>query len=245
MNALWDDTPFAESGTFAGRHLHLGVSGSVACYKAVELLRAWRRLDMEVSATLTAGAQEFVRPLLFASLGASPVYGGMFEPGQDVFAHLEPGRSADAMIVAPASAGLLSRLATGAASDMLSAQALAFAGPLLVAPAMNPRMWAHAATQENVARLRARGVTVVGPDTGAAACGDQGQGRLAGLSAIFLAALRALAPQDMAALRVLVTLGPTREPWDGVRYWSNPSSGRMGAALAACAWLRGATVTCL
>ena len=243
MSALWANVPFTESDKFSGRRLHLGVSGSVACYKAVEALRAWRRLGMTVSATLTAGARQFVTPLLFASLGAAPVYGDMFEAGQDVFAHLEPGQNADAMIIAPATADVLSRLAAGAASDMLSAQALAFAGPLLVAPAMNPRMWAHAATRENVERLRARGVGVVGPDTGAAACGDQGQGRLAELPSIFFAALRALAPQDMAGLRVLVTLGPTREPWDGVRYWSNPSSGRMGAALATCAWLRGAGVT--
>lgn len=93
MNALWDATPFTASGKFSARRLHLGVSGSVACYKAVELLRAWKRLDMEVSATLTAGARQFLTPLLFASLGADPVYGDMFEPGQEVFAHLEPGRT--------------------------------------------------------------------------------------------------------------------------------------------------------
>ncbi|MDE7240713.1 bifunctional phosphopantothenoylcysteine decarboxylase/phosphopantothenate--cysteine ligase CoaBC [Desulfovibrio sp.] len=245
MNALWADTPFTDSGKFPGRRLHLGVSGSVACYKAAELLRAWRRLEMEVTATLTAGAREFVTPLLFASLGAAHVYGDMFAPGGDVFAHLAPGQGAEAMIVAPATADVLSRLAAGAASDMLSAQALAYAGPLVVAPAMNPRMWAHPATQENVERLRARGVVLVGPDSGEAACGEQGRGRLAEPDAIFFAALRALAPQDMAGLRVMVTLGPTREPWDGVRYWSNPSSGRMGAALAACAWLRGAEVTAI
>ena len=245
MSALWTDTPFTDSGKFTGRRLHLGVSGSVACYKAVELLRAWRRLEMEVTVTLTAGAREFVTPLLFASLGAAHVYGAMFAPGEDVFAHLAPGQNAEAMIVAPATADVLSRLAAGAASDMLSAQALAFAGPLVVAPAMNPRMWAHPATQENVERLAARGVILVGPETGAAACGDQGRGRLAGPDAIFFAALRALAPQDMAGLHVMVTLGPTREPWDGVRYWSNPSSGRMGAALATCAWLRGAAVTAI
>lgn len=245
MSALWADTPFTDSGKFSGRRLHLGVSGSVACYKAVELLRAWRRLEMEVTATLTAGAREFVTPLLFASLGARHVYGDMFAPGEDVFAHLAPGQEAEAMIVAPATADVLSRLAAGAASDMLSAQALAFAGPLVLAPAMNPRMWAHPATQENAALLSARGVVMVGPDTGEAACGDQGRGRLAELDAIFFAALRALAPQDMAGLSVMVTLGPTREPWDGVRYWSNPSSGRMGAALATCAWLRGAEVTAI
>lgn len=245
MNTLREDTPFAQSGKFVGRRLHLGVSGSVACYKVLELLRAWRGLEMPVSATLTKGAREFVTPLLFASLGAEPVYGEMFAPGEDVFAHLAPGQNAEAMLIAPASAGMISRLATGAASDMLSAQALAFAGPLVLAPAMNPRMWAHAATQENVERLRARGVRLVGPDAGEAACGDQGAGRLAELPEIFFAALRALAPQDMAGLRVMATLGPTREAWDGVRYWSNPSSGRMGAALVACAWLRGAEVTAI
>lgn len=245
MNTFWEETPFTESSKFAGRRIHLGVSGSIACYKAVELLRAWRRLDLQVSATLTKGAREFVTPLLFSSLGATPVYGDMFAAGEDMFAHLEPGQNADVMVMAPASADLLSRLAAGAASDMLSAQALAFAGPLVAAPAMNPRMWTHAATQENVKRLSARGVHLVRPEEGTAACGDQGTGRLAELSEIFFATLRALSPQDMAGLQVMVTLGPTREAWDGVRYWSNPSSGRMGAALAVCAWLRGAEVTAI
>lgn len=242
---LWDDVPFAHSGKFAGRRVHLGVSGSIACYKAVELLRAWLRLEIMVSATLTGGARRFVSPLLFSSLGAEPVYGELFEREQDVFAHLEPGQNADVMAVIPASADVLARLARGAASDMLSAQALAFAGPLVLAPAMNPRMWANAATRANVETLRARGAGIVKPDTGGTACGDEGRGRLAALPELFLAVLRALAPQDMDGLRVLVTLGPTREFWDGVRYWSNPSSGRMGAALAVCAWLRGASVTAL
>lgn len=107
---------------------------------------------------------------------------------------------------------------------------------------MNPRMWAHAATQDNVATLRRRGVRILAPGNGSTACGDQGQGRLVSSDELLLACLQALAPQDMAGLRVMVTLGPTREPWDGVRFWSNPSSGRMGAALATAAWLRGATV---
>jgi phosphopantothenoylcysteine decarboxylase/phosphopantothenate--cysteine ligase len=234
---------FGQSARFGGRRLHLGVCGSVACYKAAELLRAWRKLDIHVSATLTGAAQHFVKPLLFESLGAVPVYEGMFAPGSDVFAHLEPGSRAEAFVVAPASADALSRLARGAASDMLSAQALAFDGPLVLAPAMNPRMWASKATGANVAVLRERGAVLVGPDSGEAACGETGQGRLAPLPEIFLAALRALAPQDMAGLQVLVTMGPTREPWDGMRYWSNPSSGLMGAGLAVSAWLRGARVT--
>ncbi len=237
------DCLFSRSGKFAGKRLHLGVSGSVACYRALDVLRALRALDMHVSATLTGGARQFVTPLLFEALGAMPVYGDMFAPGEEAFAHLEPGQHAQAMLVAPASADTLSRLAQGAASDMLSAQALAFDGPLLLAPAMNPRMWQHPATQANVATLRERGARIILPACGRAACGDAGEGRLAPPEELFWQALRALAPQDMAGKRVMVTLGPTREPWDGVRYWSNPSSGRMGGALAVAAWLRGATVT--
>lgn len=234
--------PFDHSTRFAGKRLHLGVCGSVACYRATDMLRAWLAMGIHVSVTLTDGARRFVAPLLFESLGALPVYGGMFEQGQDIFAHLEPGQRAQAMIVAPASADALARLARGAASEMLAAQALAFDGPLVLAPAMNPRMWSHPATQANVELLERRGAFFVGPDCGGTACGDQGRGRLAALPEIFLAALRALAPQDMAGLKVMVTLGPTREAWDGVRFWSNPSSGLMGAALAVCAWLRGADV---
>ena len=236
-------SPFALSTRFRGRKVHLGVCGSVACYRAPDLLRQWKTMDIHVSATLTAGARRFVAPLLFESLGAMPVYGDMFAAGQDVFAHLEPGQTADCMVVAPASADALSRLAHGSTADMLAAQALAFDGPLVLAPAMNPRMWAHAATQANVATLVGRGARVVTPASGTTACGDSGTGRLAPLADIFHAVLACLAPQDMAGRKVMVTLGPTREQWDGVRYWSTPSRGRMGAALATCASLRGAAVT--
>lgn len=237
------DCLFSRSGKFAGKRLHLGISGSVACYRALDVLRGLRALNIHVSATLTQGARQFVTPLLFEALGAMPVYGEMFAPGEDPFAHLEPGQHAQALLVAPAAADTLARLAGGAASDMLSAQALAFDGPLLLAPAMNPRMWHHPATRANVATLRERGARIILPACGRAACGDEGEGRLAPVEEIFWQALRALAPQDMAGRKVMVTLGPTREAWDGVRYWSNPSSGRMGGALAVAAWLRGATVT--
>lgn len=228
-----------------GRRLHLGVCGSVAAYRACDLLREWKRLGLHVSVTLTKAACQFVSPLLFESLGALPVYGGMFSPGQDCFAHLEPGQNVRAMLVAPATATTLARLANGLADDMLSAQALAFSGQLVLAPAMNPAMWANPATIANLATLRSRGAMIVGPGNGGTACGDTGQGRLADVQAIVLAGLKALCEQDMAGLKVMVTLGPTREPWDGVRYWSNPSSGRMGAALALVAWLRGADVTAI
>ena len=239
-------SPAAQNTFFAGRHLHLGICGSVACYKMADVTRALLKMGLHVSATLTEGARRFVTPGLFEALGAMPVYVDhrprqeMF--GEEVFAHLEPGQRAGAMLVAPATADALARLAAGRACDMLSAQALAFDGPLLVAPAMNPRMWVNAATRENVATLRRRGVRLLPPERGVAACGDEGRGRLAPSGEILLACLRALTAQDMTQLRVMVTLGPTREPWDGVRFWSNPSSGRMGAALAAAAWLRGAQV---
>lgn len=239
-------TPLDGSTRFAGRRLHLGVCGSIAAYRAADLLRQWQRLGIHVSLCLSRGARQFVTPLLFEALGAAPVHYDLPQDDnravQGPFAHLEPGQTAHAMLVAPASADALARLAQGRADDMLAAQALAFDGPLVLAPAMNPRMWAHPATQANVEMLRARGAYLVMPDTGGTACGDTGRGRLAPLPEIFLAGLKALSPQDMAGRKVMVTLGPTRENWDGVRFWSNPSSGLMGAALAACAWARGAEV---
>lgn len=223
------------------KRLHLGIAGSVSCYKSCDLLRHLLALGIHVSATLTPGARHFVSPLLFSSLGAAPVYGDMFS-GEEPFAHLEPGQTCQALLVCPASASLLARMAQGLASDMLAAQILAFSGPVAVAPAMNCRMWDNAATKANVETLKSRNVAIIEPGSGTLACGAQGQGRLAEIPVILAHALRLLAEQDMAQETVLVTLGPTREPWDGVRFWSNPSTGTMGAALALCAWLRGASV---
>ena len=234
--------PHLHFEVFAGRGLHLGVSGSIAAYKALDLLRAWRDVGLKVSVTLTDGARQFVSPLSFEALGAACVYGHMFAPGQDPLAHLAPGTEAEVMVIAPASATTLARLACGSAEEMLCAQALAFAGPLVLAPAMNPRMWANAATQANWQTLLSRGCRGVTPGVGRTACLEVGEGRLADLRDIYVAALRCLAPQDFTGKRVLVTLGPTREFWDGVRFLSNPSTGRRGAALAVAAWLRGAEV---
>lgn len=227
---------------YAGRRLHLGVCGSVAAFRAPDLLRWWRQAGINVGVTLTPAARRFIAPLTFEALGASPLYTDMFAPG-DTFAHLEPGQIAQAMIIAPASAATLARMAQGQADEMLACQALAFDGPVVVAPAMNPRMWMHPATRANMLTLEARGVAVVPPDRGGTACGDQGTGRLADLRRIYLTGLKALSPQDMFGLNVMITLGPTRESWDAVRFWSNPSSGIMGASLAVAAWLRGAAVT--
>jgi len=226
---------------FAGKRLHLGVCGSVAAFRAAELVRRWQDTGVGVSATLTPSARRFITPLTFEALGASPVYGDMFGGGTP-FEHLEPGQTAHAMVIAPATADALARLAQGRADDMLAAQALAFDGPVVVAPAMNPRMWQNPATQSSVETLRERGFIFVGPDSGVVACRDEGQGRLADLRMIYLAGLKALTPQDMEGQTVLLTLGPTRETWDDVRFWTNASTGGMGASIAVAAWLRGAEV---
>lgn len=239
------DNPFSLSTRFAAKKICMAVTGSVACYKACDLLRAFVRLQIEADITLSRGAREFLSPLLFASLGAGKVYEEMFASGTDPFAHLEPGQKDDAFLLAPASANSLANLAMGSAAEMYSAQALAFTGPIVIAPAMNPRMWGNPATRANVQTLIERKCMLVKPAKGLTACGEEGEGRLAPLPEIFLTLLKALAPQDLSGLKVMVTLGPTREAWDAFRFLSNPSSGRMGAALATAAWLRGAEVTAI
>ncbi|MCL2122539.1 MAG: bifunctional phosphopantothenoylcysteine decarboxylase/phosphopantothenate--cysteine ligase CoaBC, partial [Desulfovibrionaceae bacterium] len=175
--------------------LHLGVCGSVAAFRALELLRHWHACGVSVSATLTPSARRFVTPLSFEALGASPVYGDMFDAHAGPFAHLEAGRSSQTMVIAPVTAGTLARLAHGLADEMLACQALAHQGPLVLAPAMNPRMWSHPATQASVALLTERGARFVLPASGSVACGDEGQGRLADVREIYLAGLKALFPQ--------------------------------------------------
>lgn len=229
-----------------GKRVHLGVTGSIAAYKALDLLRLLQEADCRVSATLTESCARFVAPLTFEALGAAPVYTSMFDEAPDAdtaFGHLEPGQEADVMAIAPASANTLARLAYGLADDMLSCQALAFPGPKIVAPAMNPRMWEAPATRRNWDMLGELGYIRVLPGTGFVACGDTGTGRLAPMEEILTAVLKALSPQDLAGRKVLITLGPTRESWDAVRFWSNPSSGTMGACMAMAAHLRGAEVT--
>lgn len=239
------DTPFLLSTRFVDKKICLAVTGSVAAYKACDLLRAFQKIQIKVNVTLSRGAREFVSPLLFASLGAAKVYGDMFSSLTDPFAHLEPGQNDDAFLIAPASANALANLACGNAAEMYAAQALAFPGPIILAPAMNPRMWQSAAVRANTQTLLDRKCVFALPATGSTACGDAGQGRLAHLTEIFLLLLKALAPQDLAGVKVMLTLGPTRELWDGVRFLSNPSSGRMGVAMATALWLRGADVTAI
>jgi len=229
---------------FMGKRVHIGVTGSIAAYKALDLVRSLLKADCMVSATVTESCTKFVQGLSFEALGASPVYSNMFDAkGDTAFDHLEPGAIADAMVIAPVSANTMAKLAFGMADDMLSCQALAFAGPKIIAPAMNPRMWENPATQRNWEMLGELGFIRVEPGCGNVACGDVGAGRLAPMEDILTATLKAVSPQDMAGKKVLVTLGPTRESWDAVRFWSNPSSGTMGACIAMAAHLRGADVT--
>ncbi len=240
-------SPDFRFSALAGRRMHLVVCGSVAAYKAVELMRMARKAGLGVGVTVTPAAARFIAPLTFASLGADVVYETMF--GQEdgsAFGHLTPGASAHAFVVAPATADFMARAAGGLADTLAAAQALAFPGPMVVAPAMNPRMWANPATKENVETLRRRGHVILTPECGAVACGEEGQGRLVGLDEILLHTLKSCAASLSGApldgRKILITLGPTREAWDGVRFWSNRSTGLMGAALATAAWLRGAEV---
>lgn len=227
----------------------LGVSGGIAAYKAAELVRLLQDRDVRVQVIMTRAAQEFVRPLTFAALSGEKVITDLFGQGaqdpniESAVEHIAVAQAIDALVVAPATADTIAKFANGLADDFLSTLFLATAAPVVVAPAMNVNMWENAATQQNIERLRARGVHVVEPDSGYLACGMVGPGRLAANETIVSAVMKALgAAQDLAGETVLVTAGPTREPIDPVRYLGNRSSGRMGYALAEAAIRRGAKV---
>jgi phosphopantothenoylcysteine decarboxylase/phosphopantothenate--cysteine ligase len=230
--------------SLAGKELILGVAGSIAAYKAVYLLRELTQAGASVTVVLTAHAERFVTPLTFRTLSGRPVLTDLFDPqSAEAVEHVALAERAQAVVVAPATAHLLSRAAHGLADDFLTTLLLAARGPVLMAPAMDGGMWEHPAVVANTAILRARGVTVLEPEAGALASGLAGKGRLPEPSVIVEALERLLAPRrDLAPERVLVTSGPTREPIDPVRYISNRSSGRMGHAIAAAALRRGAQV---
>jgi phosphopantothenoylcysteine decarboxylase/phosphopantothenate--cysteine ligase len=221
----------------------LGVSGGIAAYKAAELLRELQRAGAQVQPLLTAAAEALVTRATFAALSGRQVPASVWEDPAAV-EHVALARWADVLVVAPATAHTLARLATGLADDVLTSTALAFAGPVVVAPAMHTEMWQHPATRANLAVLEGRGVRVVPPGSGALTSGDVGPGRLAELDELVDAVAAALAPaRGLAGVRVLVSMGGTREPIDPVRYLGNRSSGRMGAAIASEALRRGAEVT--
>lgn len=227
----------------------LGVTGGIAAYKAAELVRLLQDRGVRVQVVMTRAAQEFVRPLTFAALSGEKVITDLFgagaeEPNIDsAVEHIAVAQSIDALVVAPATADMIAKFAHGEANDFLTTLFLATTAPVVIAPAMNVNMWENAATQANLQTLRARGITVVEPDSGYLACGMIGAGRLAANETILKAVLKALhAEQDLAGETVLVTAGPTREPIDPVRYIGNRSSGKMGYALAEAALRRGAKV---
>ncbi len=233
------------SATLDGRELILGVTGSIAAYKAVYLLRELTRGGSRVTVCLTEHAREFVGPLTFRTLSGRPVLSNLFDPqSDDAVEHVALAERADAVVVAPATANLLGKAAAGLADDFLTTLLLAARCPVVMAPAMDGGMWHHPAVAANVATLRARGVTVIEPEAGALASGLSARGRLPEVDTIVEALLAALTPRrDLAGQRVVITAGPTREPIDPVRYISNRSSGRMGYALAAAAARRGGLVT--
>ncbi len=225
----------------------LGVTGGIAAYKAAELARELQQKGVEVQVILTAHGQEFIRPLTFAALTGRKVITEMFGSGEpeatlaSAIEHIAVAQSIDALVIAPATANCLAKLANGIADDFLTTLALATPAPLIVAPAMNLNMWEHPATRENLERLRQRGVHVIEPEAGYLACGMTGPGRLAAVEAIAARVFDVLGiRQDLMGEVVLVSAGPTREPIDPVRYLSNRSSGKMGYALAAAAQRRGA-----
>jgi phosphopantothenoylcysteine decarboxylase / phosphopantothenate---cysteine ligase len=226
----------------------LGVTGGVAAYKAAELVRRLQQEEIEVQVVMTRSAQEFVAPLTFAALTGQKVITGLFgteAPAnvESAIEHIAVAQRIDALVIAPATADVIAKLAHGVADDFLTTLYLATTAPVVVAPAMNVNMWEHAATRGNVQILRDRGVHVVTPDEGYLACGMTGAGRLAGLDAIVEAVREALRIRhDLENETVLVTAGPTCEDLDPVRFLTNRSSGRMGFAVAEAAARRGAHV---
>jgi phosphopantothenoylcysteine decarboxylase/phosphopantothenate--cysteine ligase len=227
-----------------GKHILLGVTGGIAAYKSADLVRRLRERGAEVQVVMTDGAREFVTPMTFQALSGRPVRTDLWDPGAEAaMGHIELARWADLVLVAPATADFLARLAGGRADDLLATTCLATTAPLALAPAMNQQMWANPATQANVAVLKERGVHVFGPGTGDQACGEVGAGRM--LEPTELAALAdstLVLSGVLSGRRVLITAGPTREPIDPVRFISNRSSGKMGFAVAQAAREAGAEV---
>jgi phosphopantothenoylcysteine decarboxylase / phosphopantothenate---cysteine ligase len=232
-------------GVLARRRILLIISGGIAAYKALELIRLLRGRDCGVTCVLTDAGTQFVTPLSLQALSESKVYTDLFSlTDESEMGHIQLSRSADLVVVAPASADILAKMAAGLAGDLASTLLLATDKPVLVAPAMNVRMWQHAATQANMALLATRGVHVVGPEEGPMACNEFGPGRLSEPPAILAAIEALLAPgASLAGRHVLVTSGPTHEPIDPVRYIANRSSGRQGHAIAAAVAALGARVT--
>lgn len=228
----------------AGKRILLGLTGGIAAYKAAELVRLFVKSGADVQVVMTQAACGFVTPATMQALSGKPVYTDMWDSRvPNNMGHIELSRDRDLIVVAPASAHFMARLAHGLADDLLSTLCLARRCALAVAPAMNVEMWNHPATQRNAAQLRADGVLILGPASGDQACGETGLGRMLEAADVYAEAVRALSPQLLKGIRVLVTAGPTYEPIDTVRGITNQSSGKMGYAVAQAAAEAGAQVT--
>ena len=243
--------PAAAVGDLTGKHIVLGLSGGIACYKAAELARALVKAGATVQVVMTEAAEQFITPVTMQALSGRPVFTSAWDT-RDVggnannMAHINLTRGADAVLVAPASADFMAKLLHGRADDLLSLLCLARpidTCPLLIAPAMNREMWAHPATQRNVAQLRADGTRIVGPDSGEQACGEVGDGRMLEPEQLLEELIGFFRPKPLVGKRVLITAGPTFEPIDPVRGITNLSSGKMGFAIARAAAEAGAEVT--
>jgi len=226
-----------------GKKIVVGVCGGIAAYKAVDVVRVLVKAGADVRVVMTRSAQSFVGPLTFEALSSNPVWTKMFgeETGQP-FRHIRWAEQADAVVVVPATANMIGKMAHGIADDPLTTLVLAARSPILVCPSMNVRMYANDRVQENMKRVAEGGVRVLHPETGSLACGDEGPGRLPEIQTIAEEIRLLLSPQNLLGERILITAGPTQEPLDPVRYITNPSSGKMGYALARVARRRGAEV---
>ena len=222
----------------------LGVTGCIAAYKSCEILRALQKQDVRVKVVMTEHATEFVGPTTFRALTHEPVAVGLFDDSSDPIHHISLAQEADVFLIAPCTANVMAKMAHGLADDLLTTSALATTAPIVLAPAMNVHMYENPVTQENMARLKERGVRFFEPDAGYLACGDVGAGRLAEPQAIADYVVKVLnGTRDLEGKRVMITAGPTEEPIDPVRFVTNRSSGKMGYALAQAAARRGAQVT--
>ena len=228
----------------SGKTIVVGLSGGIACYKAAELVRLLVRAGAGVRVVMTAGAQQFITPLTLQTVSGHPVATNTFDLTQESeIGHIRLADCADAVIIAPATENIIGKMAAGIADDVLTTVLLATRAPVLVAPSMNVNMYENPAVQANLDRLRQLGIGIIDPGEGFLACGWEGKGRLAEPEVLLAEIERVLSPQDLRGERVLVTAGPNREALDPVRFVSNRSTGKMGFAVAAAAWRRGAEVT--
>ncbi len=226
-----------------GRKIVLGVTGSIAAYKALELVRLFAADGAKVKVVMTRGAQEFIRPLSFEALSGEPVFYDTFSTSHGgAFAHIEIASDADCIVIAPATANIIGKMASGIADDPLTTVVTATRAPVVIAPAMNEGMYKNPIVEENIHRLKGLGYLFVGPEEGGLACGYEGMGRMSEPEDIRETVISTLTQKDLAGIRVIVTAGPTREFIDPVRFISNPSTGRMGFSVARVAKRRGADV---